>query len=184
MSRTSGWKLAAAAVSLAVALAGCGENGPRQPGGEVKRESKAGGGERATATLFFPGSGETLVKEERDLPAGELEDRIRAIVLALLDGPEGSEGKPILPDDVTLTGVYLGASGVAFLDLHRPDNGPPPPMGSLQETLLAYSLVNSVALNVPEVERVSLLWNGVQRPSLAGHLDNAGPLEPRPQLAR
>ena len=90
--------------------------------------------------------------------------------------------RAVLPDDATIGGIYLGGGGVAYLDLHRPENKPPPPMGSLQETLLVYSLVNSVVLNVPAVERLSLLWNGNQRPSLAGHLDNAGPLAPRPQL--
>jgi hypothetical protein len=45
-----------------------------------------------------------------------------------------------------------------------------------------YSLVNSVALNVPAARRVALLWNGTQRQSFAGHLDTSRPLAPDPSL--
>jgi hypothetical protein len=36
--------------------------------------------------------------------------------------------------------------------------------------------VNSLALNVPQVVRVVLLWNGTQRVTFSGHLDTSRPL--------
>ncbi len=179
----SSWVMAVLA-GLVTALLACGGaeesgTGPEGPGG-----NRPPSGDLQTVTLFFPGTGELLVKEERRLPKGTPEEQIRAIVQALLEGPEAPEARPVLPGDTTVGGVYLGTAEVVYLDLHRTGNKPPPPMGSLQETLMIYSLVNSVVLNVQGVERLSLLWNGTQQESLAGHLSNGGPLEPRPQLAR
>lgn len=187
MSRAGPWPSAlavAVAVAMTLGLLACGGGGAGKTGPDAESPMGGASGERLPATLFFPGAGRTLVKEERSLAAGAPEERAEAIVHALLEGPAGPEGQRALPEDATLAGVYLGAGGVLYLDLHRPESQPPPPMGSLQETLMIYSLVNSVALDIQEVKRVSLLWNGVQLSSLAGHLDNRGPLAPRPQLAR
>ena len=40
-----------------------------------------------------------------------------------------------------------------------------PAAGSALELLRVYAIVHTLARNVPEVERVVLLWNGVQRPA-------------------
>lgn len=170
---------------LALGVLACAGGSEEVRGGPASPASRRPPpGELRAATLFFPGLGDQLVKEERSLATGTPEERIRAIILALLEGPTVPEARPALPDDTSIGGIYLGAGDVAYLDLHRPENKPPPPMGSLQETLMIYSLVNSVVLNIQGVERLSLLWNGAQHPSLAGHLSNGGPLEPRPRLAR
>ena len=62
------------------------------------------------------------------------------------------------------------------------DHADPPAGGSTAEMQCVYSLVNSIALNVPQAPRVVLLWNGLQRPSFAGHLDTGAPLTPLREL--
>ena len=82
------------------------------------------------------------------------------------------------PPEVKLGGVELSADGTAFVDLRWPDHEDPPESGSTEEMQRVYSLVDSVALNVPQVSRVVLLWNGTQRITFSGHLDTSRPLVP------
>ena len=139
--------------------------------------------------LFFPGPGKRLYAERRPIPApmeGEsppdLRARVRGIVEALLEGPQSAGRVAPLPEGVALAAVYLGANGVVYLNFQAPDGAPPPSTGSMAELLTIYSVVNSVARNVPEVRGVVLLWNGNQRFTLSGHVDTSHPLTANPQL--
>ncbi len=132
--------------------------------------------------LYFPGSDEKLHVEMAQVPQESTEKRVRGIVEFLLAGPQSRRLWPVFPEGVELAGVYLGAGQVAYVDLHGRDGGPPPSSGSSQETLEIYSLVNSVVLNVPEVESLVLLWNGNQPLSFAGHVDTSLPLAAWPSL--
>jgi hypothetical protein len=82
------------------------------------------------------------------------------------------------PPEVKLGGVELSADGVAYIDLRWADHQDPPESGSTEEIQRVYSVVDSVALNVPQVNRVVLLWNGTQRTTFSGHLDTSRPLLP------
>jgi hypothetical protein len=82
------------------------------------------------------------------------------------------------PPEVKLGSVELSADGTAFVDLRWPGHEDPPESGSTEEIQRVYSLVDSVALNVPQVNRVVLLWNGTQRITFSGHLDTSRPLLP------
>jgi hypothetical protein len=82
------------------------------------------------------------------------------------------------PPEVKLGSVELSADGTAFVDLRWPDREDPPESGSTEEIQRVYSLVDSLALNVPQVNRVVLLWNGTQRITFSGHLDTSRPLLP------
>jgi hypothetical protein len=82
------------------------------------------------------------------------------------------------PPEVRLGSVQLSPDGTAFVDLRWPDHDDPPESGSTEEIQRIYSLVDSVALNVPQVSRVVLLWNGTQRITFSGHLDTSRPLVP------
>ncbi|MEM1177907.1 MAG: GerMN domain-containing protein [Acidobacteriota bacterium] len=57
-------------------------------------------------------------------------------------------------------------------------------MGSKQELLTVYSVVNTVVLGSEEVERVVLMVDGKQPETLAGHVDLTRPLRPDPSWAR
>jgi len=135
-------------------------------------------------------------------------DRIRKVLEALLAGPAaaapaspaaaprpGSTGAAApapaapspagpaglvrpFPPEVKLGSVELSADGTAFVDLRWPEHEDPPESGSTEEIQRVYSLVDSLALNVPQVNRVVLLWNGTQRITFSGHLDTSRPLLP------
>jgi spore germination protein GerM len=162
--------------------------------------------ERHAFDLYFPASGGGLRSERRELQVSEApKDRIRKVLEALLAGPAaapaatprpGSPGAaaaaaptaaPLtgpaglvrpLPPEVKLGSVELSADGTAFVDLRWPEREDPPESGSTEEIQRVYSLVDSLALNVPQVNRVVLLWNGTQRITFSGHLDTSRPLLP------
>jgi len=129
--------------------------------------------------LYFPADGGALRAEPRALPVSEApKDRIRAIVAALLAGPKAQGLVRPFPEGVTLGAVELGPTGIAYVDLRWEDHPDPPSSGSTEEIQRIYSVVDSIALNVPQAPRVVLLWNGIQRETFAGHLDLTYPLSP------
>lgn len=132
-------------------------------------------------TLYFPGPDGLLHGEVRtfEVPA-EPAARARAVISGLLAGPRDSELFAPFPSRVELGNALLPANGTLYLDLRA--DGAPPGMGSTDELLTVYSLVDTVAWSVPEVRRVVLLWNGVQLETLGGHVDTASPLEPSKAL--
>jgi hypothetical protein len=133
--------------------------------------------------LFFPGGGGLLYVEQRQLDVTtDPRERTESIVRALLAGPRGEGLAAPLPPGIELALVLLGSDGTAFVDLHEPAGGAPPPSGSRREMLTVYSLVNSIVHNVPEARRVVLLWNGVQPTTFAGHLATDRPLAPSTDL--
>jgi hypothetical protein len=146
------------------------------------------GGPEATASKPAPVPFELWVPDEMGLRVErrELEvtsapkDRIRRITEALLaPRPDGAR---LFPEGVGLSGVQLSKEGTAYVNLVWDGHEDPPPSGSTEEMQRVYSLVNSIVTNVPEARRVTLLWNGQQRLTFAGHLDTSLPLAPLPAL--
>lgn len=85
-----------------------------------------------------------------------------------------AEGEELVSaEGVRLASVYLLANGTVVLDLVK---GAPLAIGSDQEELSLYSLVNTILLNTPGAERMIVLWNGRQMETFAGHIDTARPL--------
>jgi len=126
--------------------------------------------------LWIP-DGIGLRVERRELQVTSApKDRIRRIAEALL-APR-PDGIRLFPEGVALAGVQLSKEGTAYLNLVWDGHEDPPASGSTEELQRVYSLVNSIVTNVPEARRVALLWNGLQRPTFAGHLDTSRPLAP------
>jgi spore germination protein GerM len=199
--RAAGWVLAAALLLVIGGLAWWWQAG--RGGGRAARrgadEGAAGAAtERHAFDLYFPASGGGLRSERRELQVSEApKDRIRKVLEALLAGPAAAPAAPRpsstgaaapgassaglvrpFPPEVKLGSVELSADGIAFVDLRWPDREDPPESGSTEEIQRVYSLVDSLALNVPQVNRVVLLWNGTQRITFSGHLDTSRPLLP------
>jgi spore germination protein GerM len=183
--RAAGWILGIALLLVAGTFAWWWRSGH---GGRQGRPGHAEGGaagaigERHPFDLYFPAGG-GLRAERRELQVSEdPKDRIRKVLLALLAGPAAAPNASglvrSLPPEVKLGDVQLSADGTAFVDLRWPDHEDPPESGSTAELQRVYSLVDSVALNVPQVNRVVLLWNGTQRITFSGHLDTSRPLVP------
>lgn len=165
---------------LELLVAGCdgkkrGEEPP--PEGAPLVIDPAAAVELAAADLYFPDDTGHLSVETVQLPAGPTELRIRRLAEAVIAGPQDTTGVLHAPlPAATKVGGVLVLDGVAYLDLHAENEGQPPAVGSMDEQMILYSLVDTVVLNTPGVERMVVLWNGSQRETFAGHFDTTRPL--------
>lgn len=159
------------------------ERGDFLPSWTERRPPAAEAGEMLSMDLYFPSEAGGLEAERRGLKVTEApKDRIRKVVQALLAGPQAAGLVRPFPEGVTLGSVQLDDAGTAYVDLGWEGHPDPPASGSTEEMQRVYSVVNSVAFNVPQARRVTLLWNGVQRITFAGHLDTSRPLPPNREL--
>lgn len=136
-----------------------------------------------TARLYFPSANDLLLPQEAPVTSA-LGARARAsgVVAALLSVTPAAPRVPVFPSEVKLGKLLLLEDGTVIVDLRTDPIAEPPQSGSTVEQLRIYAIVNSVLRNVEEAKRVVLLWNGVQRHSLAGHVDTGHPLRLRADL--
>ena len=136
-----------------------------------------------TAQLFFPASNDRLMPQEAPVTtASGARARATGVVSALLTVAPAAPRVPLFPIEVKLGKLLLLEDGTVIVDLRTDPIVEPPQSGSTVEQLRIYAVVNTVLRNVEEAERVVLLWNGVQRPTLAGHVDTGRPLRLRADL--
>lgn len=136
-----------------------------------------------TARLYFPAANDRLVPQEATVSsASGARARATGVVAALLSVAPAAPRVPVFPDEVRLGKLLLLEDGTVIVDLRTDPIAEPPQSGSTLEQLRIYAVVNSLLRNVEEAKRVVLLWNGVQRPSLAGHVDTGRPLRLRADL--
>ncbi len=183
MSRRESLLLGGSLLASVLVLAALGCGGRERDGGTPEGGSEARGDvELHDVTLYFPGSAERLVAERRRVPAASDEELAAALIRELLAGPRRGELYAPLPEGVALAEVHIGRTGIAYVDLATPEGAPRPSLGSQQELLAAYSLVNSLCESIPELAGVALLWNGRQGATFAGNLDTRRPLRPNRSL--
>jgi spore germination protein GerM len=128
-------------------------------------------GAKQAITLYFPADNESgLVTETREMSwAATDPDRVRQIVLALVEGPAKTHNRP-LPPSTDIRAVFLMPDGTVYLDFSNEIlTGFAP--GIQSETLTVYSIVNSLAANIPAVKRVKILLQGQEAETLDGHVD-------------
>lgn len=125
-----------------------------------------------TVYLYFCASdGRHLKAEERTLRRpGNPAAFGRAVVAALIQGPEEASLWPSLPDKTTLNAVYVTEDGVAYVDFSTAVSEAHPG-GAVTEYLSVFSVVNSLVFNIPEISRVKILIGGREAETLAGHMD-------------
>jgi spore germination protein GerM len=157
---------------------------------EPDREKLAFPGVRAPATkksvvhLYFSRRNSFfLMAEQRAvLHSDDANNLADTIVNALIKGPQKGLVKTI-PADTQLNALYITSDGTCYVDLSaaiRKNH----PGGSKSELLTVYSMVNSLVLNVPEVQRVQILIDGNEAPTLAGHIDLQLPFKANMLLIR
>lgn len=135
------------------------------------------GDDEVEVTLYFPSDGWYLLAEPRAVARWDSSlAGARKVLEELLAGPRSEALLAPLPDGVTIGETHLTADGRLYVDLVSSEYDRPPVSGSLAELLTVYSLVDSVLLNVPEIDSVVLLWNGRQPTTFAGHVDTSLPL--------
>jgi spore germination protein GerM len=185
-------RAARAAASLALLAVAC-RGGDRAQRGDAPRseERPAASAETApdaslpsrTIKLYFPSSsGESLVTEDREIfETASPVDRAKQILAELLSGPSGDGAIAAVPKGTTLKQVYVLADGTAYANFSSELSAGIG--GSSDEILAIYSIVDSLALNVPEIRRVAILVDGKGRGTLAGHIDIRRPFRPDRQAS-
>jgi len=148
--------------------------GPTEPGGETPPAAT----ETVEAILWLPSESGRLAP----LPAvfqapPEAQGRATALLEELFAVVPEPPLDVVFPEPVEVARLLL-IEQTAYVDLRPTAGGEPPSTGSTVELLRVYSIVHTLVHNLPEVSRVVLLWNGVQRPALSGHVDTGHPLVP------
>ena len=95
---------------------------------------------------------------------------IEAIVNALLEGPDNPKLVSTIPAGSRLLHIFLTDDGTAYLDFNS-ELSRLHPGGVTAERLTLYSIVDSIVLNLEQVERVQLLIEGKPVSTLNGHVD-------------
>lgn len=124
-----------------------------------------------TATLYFPSYQQGLLQQEkRQVAWAETEtDRIRQVLLALIEGSHQGYSRA-LPPSTAIRAVFLAPDGTAYLDFSNQALADLNP-GIMSECLVVYSIVNSLAANIPAVKKVKILVQGQEVDTLDGHAD-------------
>jgi hypothetical protein len=132
---------------------------------------QANNGTAQLATLYFPSLNDgKIVPESRPITWAQADaDRVRQIVLALTEGSHQGYGRA-LAASTTVRAVFLAADGTAYVDLSNDILSDFEP-GIQSETLVIYSIVNSITINIPSVKRVQFLIQGQEVETLDGHAD-------------
>jgi len=133
-----------------------------------------------TATLYFPSDNQgALIAERRQIAWAESDtDRIRQVLLALIEGSHQGHRRG-LPSATTIRAVFLTSEGTAYLDFSSEALADFTP-GIASECLAVYSVVNSLATNIPAVKKVKILVQGQEVDTLHGHADLSDSFVPDP----
>jgi len=130
--------------------------------------------------LFFVADGTRLAREAREIPTcTDTETCVKDLLDELFSGPVGDLDEA-LPDGALLTGVRLEGD-LAVVDVSKAFETDLP-AGSSAEMLAAYSIIDTVCFNYPQIARVRITVEGAA-PAL-NHLDLSDPLPPDYSLER
>jgi spore germination protein GerM len=141
---------------------------------------EGGAGDRAVVLVFPNCDGTGYITEERQLPSrNRLEEDLLAVMGALCDGPTTSDAVTAMPAGTRpLAAFYNEADGSVVLDFSRElvtnHTG-----GSAAERATLATILKTLALNFPEIQSCTLLVDGAESETLAGHLSLDRPLQPR-----
>ena len=90
---------------------------------------------------------------------------------------------PTIPADTTLLALYVTQDRTAYVDLAQTITDQHPG-GVKSELLTIYSIVNSLILNIPQIDAVKILIQGREAMTLAGHIDIRFPFKANLLLIR
>lgn len=111
-------------------------------------------------------------------------DACRAIIVALIEGPKQGLGlMRTIPADTKLQAAFITEEATAYVDLTESVRDKHPG-GSQSELFTIYSIVNSLILNISEIDSVKVLIGGRESMTLAGHVDLRFPFKANMLLVR
>jgi len=127
--------------------------------------------DRQVIHLYFADKDNSfLISEERSLfLSSDPAESGKQIIEELIHGPEKGLMQ-IIPGDGKLRAFYVTQDGTAYVDLTRAVKERHPG-GVKSEFLTIYSIVNSLILNISEINAVKILIEGSESLTLAGHID-------------
>lgn len=126
---------------------------------------------RRQVQLYFAlGNQWHLQAEERRVEISDPVNSAESILQALLAGPQNPRLISPIPEGTRLLHLFITEDGTAYADFST-ELVRRHPGGVAAERLTLYAIVNTLALNLDEVERVQILVEGKPAPTLAGHLD-------------
>ena len=132
---------------------------------------------------FSDRTGEFLTAESRTIrQSNDPVQFAKAILEALLKGPEGPYGRTI-PKGTKVRSFQITSGGTAYIDLTR-EVREGQPGGAEAEFLTIFSLVNTLCLNHPRIEAVKILVEGREMDTLSGHIDVRFPFRPNLTMIR
>lgn len=137
-----------------------------------------------TVRLFFAApTADRLQEEERSISrSASFVDEAKQTVAELIKGPRNGLA-PTLPSGVEIRQLFIDGRGVAYVDFSR-DFQAKHSGGSNGELLTIYSIVNTLAANFDQIQRVKILVEGGEILTLAGHIDTRHPFAPRHSFER
>ncbi|HIJ87358.1 MAG TPA: GerMN domain-containing protein [Desulfuromonadales bacterium] len=128
-----------------------------------------------SVTLFFTADGTHLARETRELePCDNDTACLKNVLDELLNGPIG-ELEETVPEGVIVSSVRIegGEATIGFNNLFSDAM----PSGSSAEMLAVYSVVNTAAVNFPQIQKVKIEVDG-NYAGMLRHLDISAPLIP------
>lgn len=143
-------------------------------GPAVSTEKPESGGRLRVELYVLDDSGRDLTPVTQEIPLEPSVQQQAKQVVRLLLRRSGA-----IPAGVQLRELFISPQGVAYLDL-SPELVANHPGGSSAEQLTVYSLSTTLVRNFPSIQRVKLLVDGREIPTLAGHLDLSIPYGPMP----
>jgi spore germination protein GerM len=139
---------------------------------------------KTDAHLYFSDKENSfLMAEERALFCSDQPAEFgRAIIENLIQGPIEGLMRTI-PAGTKLRALFVLPNGTAYIDISETIKDTHPG-GSKSEIFTIYSIVNSLILNVPEIDTVKILIGGQESMTLAGHIDLRFPFKANMLLIR
>ncbi len=124
-----------------------------------------------------------LISEKRSLLHPDNSAEFGKIILdALIKGPQKGLVRTI-PAGTAVRALYVTKDGTAFADFTEAVKERHPG-GIESERITIYSIVNSLVLNIPDIDSVKILIEGCETTTLAGHIDLRSPFKANMLLVR
>jgi spore germination protein GerM len=164
-----------------------GESGQRPTEESVTPTSPAMVGQSYTKTLvhlyFADKDNDYLIAEQRVLQhSGDPLAFGRVLMEALIEGPQKGLMRT-LPEATKIRAIFMLTDETVCVDLDEVISDQHPG-GSQTELLTIYSIVNTLVLNLPDIDQVKLLVGGREATTLAGHIDLQFPFSANMLLIR
>ncbi len=135
-------------------------------------------GETLDIRVYFQSEEDGLLHPEaRSIPADPSAVRqAEAVIAELIKGSEKGYLATI-PPETRLRQLFITQDGTAYVDFSR-EFVEKHPSGTSAEVATIYSVVNSLAFNIPSVKRVFFLVEGGEKETLGGHINLSKPFTP------